>query len=104
MEALRGQVAAVVEELNAVRAESVSVKSAYANLHQTTVESNQTHARSLAEQVDRLNSMGQTLNDMKKNGAVADPDGKRSKLIEPKHVGVGKFAGALSDPRSKFLE
>ncbi len=93
MEQLQGHLAVVVEESNAVRAEIVSVKSAHAKLHQTTVELNQNHARNLAEQVERLNSMGQALTDLKKNGAVADPDGKRLKLIEPKHVELANSLG-----------
>ena len=103
MDALRGQVQAVVDELNAVKSEIIQIKTAHANMHQASVESNTTSAARYAEQVARVTDLE------KKMDKVADEVGRpggssKRSLIEPKQVEVEKFTGSIADSRSKFLE
>ena len=98
MDALRQQVAAMVEEINLLKSEVVQTKTAHANLHQSTVDRNTDVLRRFSEITDRLHSLS--------TDAANTTDGKGSRkkfLIEPKQVNVSEFAGAVNDSRSKFL-
>ena len=98
MDALRQQVAAMVEEINLLKSEVVNTKTAHATLHQTSVDRNAEVLRRFSEITDRLHSLS--------TDAANTTDGKGSRkrcLIEPKQVNVTEFAGAVNDSRSKFL-
>ena len=49
MEALNAQVRAVADELNTLRNEIITIKSAHAGLHQSAVEANTGHSQAFRE-------------------------------------------------------
>ena len=75
MDALRGQVQAVVDELNAVKSEIIQIKAAHANMHQASVESNTTSAARYADQVARVNDLEKKMD--KVADEVGRPGGRR---------------------------
>ena len=100
MEAMQGQVQAVIEELTAVKAEIIQLKASHANMHQSGVENNAQAAARYAEQAMKVADIE------KKIEGIGGPTGVSNKrsLIEPKQVAVEIFSGSIADSRSKFLE
>ena len=79
MDALRQQVAAMIEEINLLKSEVVQTKTAHANLHQTSVDRNADTLRRFNEITDRLHNLS--------TDAANTTDGKgfrKKSLIEPK--------------------
>ena len=95
MEQLSQQVTIVVSELEALKAEIISMKGAHASLHQSAVTAH-------AEQTAKVNSIQQKIDDIAKS-AGGSRDGFRKALIEPKNVSVEVFSGSVADSRAKFL-
>ena len=90
MEQMMTQVAAITEELTMLKGELVTIKSAHANMHQASVEQNQTAAARYTEQIQRIGNIEEkfgTLADQVKSGVGSEGKGRRS-LIEPKQVNV----------------
>ena len=105
MEAMQGQVRALVDEIGTLRNEVVAVKAAHAQLHQTTVDVGATSNRLAAEQASRFENIESKLAGLAKDaGSIGRGGNYKKPLIEPKQVVVEVFAGALNDTRGKFLD
>ena len=86
----------MVEEIQLLKNEVVQTKAAHAGLHQSAVEKN-------AEVSCRFDALNEQLTSMASSGTGGAPGKFKKPLIEPKQIEVAKFAGAVSDSRSKFL-
>ena len=96
MERMREQITVIADELQTLRTEVIGVKSSHAAMHQTSVDNNARHVERLASIEDKVAKLGQGV-----TGGIGI--GKGRALMESKQVTVSKFAGAVSDTRSKFL-
>ena len=106
MEAMNAQVRALTEELGILKSELVQVKSVHANLHQQAVEAGAHNSRMFAEQAGRLEAATKKIDDISNGaGSIGGGGGFYPKpLIEAKQVEVSKFAGAVNDDRTRFLD
>ena len=106
VEALNAQVRALTEELGILKTEIVQVKSVHANLHQQAVEAGAHNSRMFTEQAGRIEAAAKKIDDITHGaGSIGGGGGFHPKpLIEAKQVEVSKFAGAVSDDRTKFLD
>ena len=64
MEAVQAQIRTVVDELNTLRNEIVTIKSAHAGLHQSAVEANTGHNQAFREQAGRLDEVESRITQM----------------------------------------
>ena len=105
MEAINAQVRALTEELGILKSELVQVKSVHANLHQQAVEAGAHNSRMFTEQAGRIEAAAKKIDDITSGASSIGGGGFRPKsLIEAKQVEVSKFAGSVSDDRTKFLD
>ena len=102
MEQLSQQVTIVVSELEALKAEIITIKGAHASLHQSSVTANAQHEQFITDQASRVASIQKKVDDMARTTGV-HKDGKKWSLIEPKNVTVELFHGSVADSRAKFL-
>ena len=102
VEALQGQMKLVSDELGALRAEIIQMKSAHAQLHQQSVDYSTNTAQNLSEAADRVGAIEKRMENIAKTAGTTGGLGPKP-LIEAKQVTVEKFGGSVADSRSKFL-
>ena len=96
---MAAQVAALTDELQALKSEIIGVKAGHASMHQMMVESGTTNAQQFGAQADRIVALEKRIETTIGKGSI---DGKPKPLIEAKQIEVSAFAGSMSDDRSKF--
>ena len=102
MDALRAQVTAVTDELSALKQEIVQIKSAHAQLHQSSVDANGQQRALISDQMAKLTEVEKRIDGVTQSAGSLS--GAKSKdLIEPKQINVPMFAGSAADNRAKFM-
>ena len=91
MEAMNQKITAVVDEIGLLRAELISIKTAHASLHQSTVDAGSNNAKAFTDQADRIAKVERTFDEMTKNPFFGTGGDKKRDLIEAKQVNVEVF-------------